>query len=130
MKVTAQTIKNEQMEFDFTLSSYLNGCVSSNLARQHSDMFPDEVLENCLPYNYQELQGEELRQALSGALRHAGTYEVEEEANTPQYIVPVEVEVSDEDIADFKISFFENRGLQLLDLSNVGNGDDNPPMAA
>jgi hypothetical protein len=117
------------MEFDFTLTTYLNGCVYSNLARQHSEMLPDEVLESCLPYNYQQLKGKVLKQALAEALRAAGTYEVQE-ADAPQYIVPVAVEVSDEEIAAFKISFFENRGLELLGFSGVGNGDDNPPMAA
>ena len=129
MKVLANTINDEQMEFDFTLTAYLNGCVYSNLARQHSDLFPDEVLESCLPYNYKELRNAELKQALGEALRAAGTYEVQD-VDVPQYTVPVAVDVTDEDIVDFKISFFENGGLTLVDPPATGNGDDNPPMAA
>ncbi len=112
MQVTAKTITNSILQLELNFLSYLKGPVTSNLCRMQKNVDPKEVLEEYLPYDYETITEEKLKEVLEEACLYAGGFDIVDEV--PSFIRPVAIKIEEKDLAQFKQLFFKNHGMHLV----------------
>ena len=111
MRILANTLNNQLLQMELPFQSFLNGTLASHLAGESLE--PREALYEQLPAMpvMQVMEDSRLACTLESACLAATQYKCTD--GHVDYLTPLKIRISEEDVAEFKQLFFPLNGMKL-----------------